>query len=81
MTLLLPKRELVTMMVLYYMPAHPLILQEFLWQTRDIIPQLPRVHRFLNFWRRELDAPIHSVLVSAAGQELPLRHVDWVGRC
>jgi len=61
-------QRLTTAEVLYYMPAHPSLLQSFLWQTLDEAPNFPRVHRFLDFWRREIDAVIHSV--SVAGVEL-----------
>ena len=54
-------RRLTTAEVLYYMPAHPALLQSFLWQTLDLAPDFPRIHQFLDFWRREIDAVIHSV--------------------
>jgi uncharacterized protein Usg len=61
-------RRLTTAEVLYYMPAHPALLQSFLWQTLDLAPDFPRIHQFLDFWRREIDAVIHSV--SVGGIEL-----------
>jgi uncharacterized protein Usg len=60
-------RRLTTAEVLYYMPAHPSLLQSFLWQTLDEAPNFPRIHRFLDFWRREIDAVIHSVTVGGVG--------------
>ena len=65
--------RLTTAEVLYYMPDHPALLQRFLWQTLDLAPGYPRVHRFLDFWRAEIDAVIHSVTVSAAGIIAPAR--------
>ena len=65
--------RLTTTEVLYYMPDHPALLQRFLWQTLDLPPDFPRVHKFLNFWRREIDAVIHSVTCSAAGLVSPAR--------
>lgn len=53
--------RLATAEVLYYMPDHPALLQSFIWQTLDLAPDYPRIHRFLNFWKREIDAVIHSV--------------------
>ncbi|MFO1019046.1 MAG: aspartate-semialdehyde dehydrogenase [Hyphomonadaceae bacterium] len=53
--------RLATAEVLYYMPDHPALLQSFVWQTLDLAPDYPRIHRFLNFWKREIDAVIHSV--------------------
>jgi uncharacterized protein Usg len=65
--------RLTTAEVLYYMPDHPVLLQRFLWQTLDLSPEFPRVYRFLDFWRREIDAVIHSVTVSAQGIISPAR--------
>lgn len=65
--------RLTTAEVLYFMPDHPALLQRFLWQTDDFAPEFPRVHRFLEFWRREIDAVIHSVTVSAVGLVTPAK--------
>ncbi len=61
--------RLATAEVLYYMPDHPSLLQSFMWQTLDLAPDYPRIHRFLNFWRSEIDAVIHSVRL-ATGEHL-----------
>ncbi|UPT62799.1 MAG: protein usg [Hyphomonadaceae bacterium JAD_PAG50586_4] len=53
--------RLATAEVLYYMPDHPSLLQSFMWQTLDLAPSYPRIHKFLNYWRSEIDAVIHSV--------------------
>lgn len=53
--------RLATAEVLYYLPDHPSLLQSFMWQTLDLAPSYPRLHQFLDFWRREIDAVIHSV--------------------
>ena len=65
--------RLTTAEVLYWLPDHPALLQRFLWQTLDVAPEYPRVHRFLDFWRGEIDAVIHSVTLSAAGLVAPAR--------
>jgi uncharacterized protein Usg len=56
--------RLLTAEVLYWMPDHPKLLQSFLWQTLDLAPRYPRLARFLDHWRREVDAAIHSVTIS-----------------
>jgi len=61
--------RLATAEVIYYMPDHPTLLQSFVWQTLDLAPQYPRIHKFLNFWRAEIDAVIHSVQL-ATGETL-----------
>ncbi len=73
---------LTTAEVLYYIPDHPKLLQSFMWQTLDIAPDYPRIQRFLDFWRREIDAVIHSVAISAAGNLQPARarHATFHGR-
>ena len=74
--------RLTTAEVLYYMPDHPSLLQSFLWQTLDKAPDYPRVHRFLDFWRREIEAVIHSVEITACETVRPprLRAVGMIGR-
>ena len=64
-------RRLTTAEVLYYMPAHPSLLQSFLWQTLDEGPDFPRIHRFLDYWRREIDAVIHSVSIGGVALIAP----------
>jgi uncharacterized protein Usg len=66
-------KRLTTAEVLYYMPDHPALLQTFLWQTLDEAPEFPRIQQFLDFWRREIDAVIHSVAITSAGQIMPGR--------
>ncbi len=55
---------LLTAEVLYYMPKHPTLLQTFMWQTLDEAPKFPRLEKFLDFWRREIEGPLHSVTVA-----------------
>lgn len=61
--------RLTTAEVLYYMPDHPVLLQSFVWQTLDLAPRYPRLHKFLDFWKAEIEAVIHSVRL-ASGEEL-----------
>ena len=73
--------RLTTAEVLYYMPDHPKLLQSFMWQTLDIAPEYPRVHSFLDYWRKEIQAVIHSVRLSTVGIVTParVRFADMVG--
>lgn len=69
---------LLTAEVLYYMPDHPGLLQTFMWQTLDEAPGFPRLAAFLDHWRREVEAVIHSIRV-ASGEPLAapaVRRVD-----
>ena len=55
---------LTTAHILYRMPDTLSLLQTFVWQRYDLAPQFPELHRFLEFWERELDGPLHSVRVA-----------------
>lgn len=66
-------KRLTTAEILYYMPERPRLLQSFVWQTLDLAPDFPRMHRFLDFWRCEIDAVIHSVSISCQGLISPAR--------
>ncbi|MDJ1159482.1 usg protein [Chelatococcus sp. SYSU_G07232] len=55
---------LTTATILYRLPDHPMLLQTYIWQEYDIAPDFPELHRFLDFWRRTLDGPLHSVTVA-----------------
>jgi uncharacterized protein Usg len=55
---------LTTASILYRMPDHPTMLQTFVWQHYDLAPEFPELQRFLDFWRREIEGPLHSVTVA-----------------
>jgi uncharacterized protein Usg len=65
--------RLATAEVLYYLPDHPSLLQSFIWQTLDLAPEYPRIHRFLDYWKREIDAVIHSVRLASGETLAPAR--------
>lgn len=65
--------RLTTAEVLYYMPDHPKLIQSFVWQTLDLAPAYPRITQFLDFWKREIEAVIHSVRVGAGEEIAPAR--------
>jgi uncharacterized protein Usg len=66
-------RRLTTAEITYWMPDHPGLLQEFSWQTLDIAPSFPRIRQFLEFWRREIQAVIHTVRVCSVDGVQPAR--------
>ena len=75
------KPVLVTVNVTYYRPDYRNILNEFLWQVDDVVPELYRVHKFLNFWKDNIEAVIQKVEVALpdpAGRPT-WRAVDWTG--
>ena len=46
------------------MPDYTHILQEFIWQTADVRPEYPRVHRFLNYWYDNIEPVISEVNIA-----------------
>lgn len=58
--------RLTTAEILYHMPDHPSLLQSFIWQQMDEAPEYPALHKFLDFWGRELDGKVHSVRIAPA---------------
>jgi uncharacterized protein Usg len=63
--------RLTTAEILYHRPDHPSLLQSYVWQEYDLIPNLPVLNKFLRFWQRELDGKLHSVRVAASGLIMP----------
>ncbi len=61
---------LLTAEILYWRPDFPSLLQSFAFQSVDRAPEFPRLHAFLDHWRREIEAVIHSIRIA---------HADWVG--
>jgi uncharacterized protein Usg len=57
--------RLTTAEILYRIPDHPGLLQTYLWQEYDIAPKFPELSRFLAFWERELEGPLHSVRIAS----------------
>lgn len=55
---------LTTAQILYRVPDHLDVLQEFVWQQYDLCPQFPTLKRFLAFWEAEIEGPLHSVTVA-----------------
>lgn len=64
--------QLTTAEVLYYLPDYPSLLQSFTWQTMDMAPRFPRLTRFLDHWRRNVEAVICSVSVGHSGLVSPV---------
>jgi uncharacterized protein Usg len=75
--------RLVTVKILYHLPDHRSLLNEFVWQTQDVAPRYPRIGQFLEHWRQEIEAVIREVLVGHAGPLAPARlhaaqhHFRW----
>lgn len=55
---------LLTAEVFYYLPDYPSLIQQFIWQDYDEAPDYPVLFGFLDHWRREIEAAIHSVRIA-----------------
>ncbi len=59
--MILIKNTIVTVNVFYWMPDYQNVLQQFIWQTDDVRPEYPRVHKFLNYWHDNIEAVIEEI--------------------
>jgi uncharacterized protein Usg len=57
---------LTTAQIIYRIPDHFELLQEFVWQKFDTFPEFPVLGKFLAFWEEEIEGPIFSVTVAHA---------------
>lgn len=55
---------LTTAQILYRRPDHQWLLQCYVWQDYDLCPSFPELNKFLAFWRRQLEGPLHSITVA-----------------
>ncbi len=62
----IPDWRLTTAEILYHMPDNHGLLQTFIWQKLDRAPGFPELSRFLDFWCREIEGPLHSVRVASS---------------
>jgi uncharacterized protein Usg len=55
---------LTTARILYRRPDHLWLLQTYVWQDYDLCPNFPMLQKFLAFWDKSLEGPLHSVMVA-----------------
>ena len=75
MTVYIRRWTLATVQVIYHIPDHIHILNEFSWQTKDRLPEYPRIHEFLDYWDKHIDGPIKEAYIYDH-EESKVRHVD-----
>ncbi len=56
--------SLTTAEILYHMPDHHQLVQTYVWQDYDLAPKFPKLISFLDFWKENLDGPLHTVRVA-----------------
>jgi len=57
--------RLATAEILYRLPDHPALLQSYIWQEYDQMPDFPVLKKFLVFWEKNLDGQLYSVKVAS----------------
>ena len=65
--------RLTTAEIIYRLPDHPALLQSFIWQKFDLAPEFPELHKFLEFWRQNIEGKLHSVNVKQSSRTAPNR--------
>ncbi len=70
--------RLVTSEILYQLPDFPSLVQEFIWQEYDRVPELPRLWEFLKFWELHIDGPLVKVSYAypGIGEQKEIRVAD-----
>ena len=71
--------RLATAEISYHLPDHPNLLQTFLWQHYDLAPQFPELRKFLDFWVKNIEGKLHSVLVARRSLIGPVQHQHAAG--
>jgi uncharacterized protein Usg len=59
--LMLKGYGLTTAEFFYRMPDYTSVLNTFVWQDYDIAPDHPRLFKFIDYWKSEIEGPLHSV--------------------
>lgn len=73
---------LTTAQIFYRRPDYRWLLQTYVWQDYDLCPDFPELNRFLEFWQKSIEGPLHSVTVSHSGLIKPaeIKSVDGMFR-
>lgn len=66
--------SIVTIRVIYYIPDYQSVVNVFSWETLDLRPHYPRIQRFLDHWRREVEAVIKEIMICDSGRSIK---PDW----
>jgi len=64
--LMLKGWRLTTAEILYRLPDHPALLQSFVWQELDLLPDFPALKKFLDFWEKKIEGKLYSVKICHA---------------
>ena len=75
MVVYIHKWTIASVQVVYYIPDYLNLVNEFVWQTKDQLPEYPRITRFLDYWDKNIDGPIKEVFIYDH-EEVKIRHVN-----
>ncbi len=72
--------RLTTAEILYQIPEYPELLQSYLWQSLDRIPDFPKLNDFLSAWEKDIEGKLHSVRIGYVGiiQPEEWRYADYI---
>jgi len=73
--IVIKKWTVASVQVVYHIPDYIHILNEFVWQTEDQMPEYPRITQFLDYWDKNIDGPIKEAYIYDHGTS-QIRHVD-----
>ena len=63
--------RLVTAKIFYRVPGNPELIDTFMWEQLDRVPDFPKLNDFLNYWRKEIKYELHCIETSyVSGAEL-----------
>jgi len=54
-----------TIHIYYHLPDYNSIIQGFSWKTLDHDPEFPRIHKFLDYWDKNIDAQIKEAFIAS----------------
>jgi len=83
MMIYISRKVLVTVGIIYFRPDYQNIVQQFVWQTDDVPPELQRVRRFIDYWKHNIEAVIKSVEIAVPDRsgKPTWQAADWLGNC
>ena len=61
MEMMLKGYGLTTAEMYYHMPDYPSVLNTFIWQDYDRAPDYNCLMAFIDYWKAEIEGPLHSV--------------------
>ena len=62
--IIIKKTKLVTTNVYYYIPDYPGLVNMFLFQCEDYVPDIPKINKFLKYWKDNNLAVIKEIIIA-----------------